>query len=166
MAEGDAEATLEKMRPLLRPDKVAEARVVLTRTMSKIHAGPIPSAEEMEHLERVHEGAAERCFAMAEREQAHRHDCDKAIIAKEFGFRGRGQYMAMIVVALVLAVVVVLAVMGDTKSAAWLGGVTLVGLVTAFTASKHIDSKADAPPAEPASTPAPQGKSAGKTNRR
>lgn len=76
-----ADAAFEKLRPMLRPEKQSEAKLVLTRAISKFHSGPIPSAEEMEHLERVHPGAADRCFRMAEKEQDHRHACDRDIIA-------------------------------------------------------------------------------------
>lgn len=150
VAEGAAaaEAAIEKLKPLLKPDKVAEARVVLARSMSKFHSGPIPSAEEMEHLERVHAGAAERCFSMAEKEQDHRHYCDRAIIDREFGLRSRGQWMAIGAVLLLLLTVGYIAYLGDTKAAASLGAATLVGLVLAFTASKYIETRAESGSAE------------------
>lgn len=145
----------EKLRPMLRPDKTREARVVLTRAISKFHSGPIPSAEEMEHLEQVHPGAADRCFRMAEKEQDHRHACERDIIKMEFSFRGRGQWFAMATVALLLCAVAYLAFLGDTRSAAVLGTATLVGLVTAWTASKYIDNKTDEISGKQAAPPPP-----------
>ena len=126
---------------MLRPEKQSEAKLVLTRAISKYHSGPIPSAEEMEHLERIHLGAADRCFRMAENEQNHRHACDRDIIGKEFRFRGRGQWFAMATVVLLLLAVAYLGYLGDTKSAATLGSVTLVGLVGAWTTSKYLENK-------------------------
>ncbi len=76
MAVLEEEATrraLDELRPLLKPDKAQEADRVLTRIMtrvvSKTHIGPIPSAAELEHLDRVQPGFANRCVEMAEREQ-------------------------------------------------------------------------------------------------
>lgn len=140
---------------MLRPDKAQEARVILTRAISKYHSGPIPSAEEMEHLEQVHPGAADRCFRMAEKEQDHRHSCERDIIAKEFSFRGRGQWFAMSTVIVLLCAVAYLAYLGDTRSAATLGSVTLVGLVTAWTASKYIEKKAEETDENDAAPPPP-----------
>jgi uncharacterized membrane protein len=144
-ADQSAEAALQKLRPLLRPDKEREARIILARTISKFHSGPIPSAEELEHLDRVLPGAANRCFELAEREQAHRHDCERTVIKYEFGFRGRGQWLAIAGLVFLLAIVAYLAFLGDTKSAAGLGAATIVGVVTAFTAGKYIESKAEGP---------------------
>jgi uncharacterized membrane protein len=96
---------------------------------------------------------------MAEKEQDHRHACDRDIISKEFGFRGRGQYFAMATVVLLLMAVAYLAFLGDTKSASALGSVTLVGLVGAWTASKYIENKPDAEPAAEAAPPPPTAKS-------
>jgi uncharacterized membrane protein len=152
------DAAIEQMKPLLRPEKVPEARIILAQTISKSHSGPIPSAEEMELLERVLPGAADRCFGMAEREQNHRHDCDKQIIEKEFAFRSRGQWMALGAVVLLLAAVAYLAFLGDTKSAAALGAATLVGLVAAFTASKLIEGRSEQEPSEPVVPMPPQKK--------
>ena len=131
------EDAFEKLRPMLRPEKAQEARVVLTRAISKFHSGPIPSAEELEHLEQILPGAADRCFRMAEKEQDHRHFCDRDIILKEFSFRARGQWFALATVIFLLSAVTYLAFLGDTVSAAALGTATLVGLVTAWTASKY-----------------------------
>lgn len=168
MADADAtvtDATLEKLKPLLKPDKLGEARVVLTRTMSKIHSGPIPSAEEMEHLEQIHPGAADRCFGMAEREQAHRHECEKMVISKEFTFRDRGQWMAISAVIVLLAAVAYIATLGDTRAAAGLGTATLVGLVYAFTVSKRIESRASEPEKTDVPAKAPSKSNAGKTTK-
>ena len=92
---------------------------------------------------------------MAEKEQDHRHSCDKDIIAKEFTFRGRAQHYALATVVLLLLAVGYLAFLGDTKSAAWLGVATLVGLVSAWTASRYIESHAeDTSAKEPEKLPA------------
>lgn len=90
---------------------------------------------------------------MAEKEQDHRHACERDIIGKEFSFRGRGQWFAMATVILLLCAVAYLAYQKDTKSAAALGSVTLVGLVAAWTAGKYIERDGSEDPPEPAPAP-------------
>jgi uncharacterized membrane protein len=155
--ESPAEEALQELKPYLLPNKAKEARLVLTRIVSKSHSGPIPSAEEMEHLERVLPGAANRCFEMAEREQRHRHDMGESIVSKEFSLRGRGQWIALAALILLLLIVGFVANIGDTQAAAWLGGATIVGVVSIFATGKIIEAKESAPEAEPerASTPVP-----------
>lgn len=161
------ESAIEGLRPLLRPEKADQARIVLTRAISKVHSGPIPSAEEMEHLERIQAGSADRCFRMAEKEQDHRHACDRDIIGKEFSFRGRGQVLCMFTVILLLGAVAYIAHLGDTKAAASLGSVTLVGLVSAWLGARYIENKpSDSDDGTESPKPRPQQQTKGKKGRR
>lgn len=166
--ESVADATLEKLKPFLKPDKTNDARLVLTQTVSKYHSGPLPPAEELEHLERILPGAANRVFEMAEREQQHRHIMGETIVTKEFALRGRGQWLAISAISLLLAAVGYLAYLGDTISAAGLGVATIVGVVGAFVTGKHIESRseeaAEAPPEKPQKTP--PSKTSNRKNRR
>jgi len=177
--ESPTEAALEKLEPYLLPNKAEEARTILARIVSKSHSGPIPSAEELEHLERVLSGSANRCFEMAEREQIHRHGVTEQIVEREFTLRGRGQILALIAMVLLLIVVGFLAYLGDTQAAAWLGSATIVGVVAIFATGKIIEAKEDAVGASaepsPSSPPRPGGtqkqigsgsKSRGKRRRR
>lgn len=141
--DGAVDEALEKLKPFLRPEKAKEARVVLTRTVSKPHSGPIPSADELEHLEQVLPGLADRVVSMAEREQSHRHGTMENLLDKEFALRGRGQWMALGALVLLLLAVVVIAWLGDTKSAAWLGAATIVAVVSVFITGRFYDSKED-----------------------
>jgi uncharacterized membrane protein len=154
VAEGQAaDAAFEQLRPLLKPEKTKEARLVLTRMVSKSHSGPIPSAEELELLEHVLPGAANRCFEMAEREQAHRHVMGESIVTKEFSLRGRGQWLAIFALVCLLGMVGWLAYLGDTKAAAWLGAATIVGVVSVFVTGKFIEQRDVADDEPPSSTP-------------
>lgn len=123
--------------------------MVLARIVSKSHSGPIPSAEEVEHLERTLPGAANRCFEMAEREQRHRHSITEKVVDREFRLRGRGQWLALFALILLLVVVAYLAFLGDTQAAAWLGSATIVGVVAIFATGKIIEAKEDAASAAP-----------------
>jgi uncharacterized membrane protein len=141
--DSPTESALVKLEPYLRPEKAQEARLVLARIVSKSHSGPIPSAEELEHLEKVLPGSANRCFEMAEREQGYRHGVMERIVEREFSLRGRGQYLALAAMLLLLTVVGFLGYLGDTQAAAWLGSATIVGVVTVFATGKLIESKED-----------------------
>ncbi len=141
--DGAADEALEKLKPYLRPEKAKEARTVLTQVVSKSHSGPIPSAEELEHLEAVLPGLADRVVSMAEREQNHRHGTVTSLLTKEFSLRGRGQWIALVALAMLLVAVVGIAWLGDTKSAAWLGGATIVAVVSIFVTGRLFDTRND-----------------------
>lgn len=143
-----ADAALEQLKPYLKPDKTQAAALVLTRMVSKSHSGPIPSAEELEHLDHVLPGAAGRCFDMAERDQAHRHDIERKIVDREFSLRGRGQALAIVGLLLLLMVVAFMAYLGDTKAAAALGAATIVGVVAIFVTGRRYDAKESSSDAE------------------
>lgn len=114
--------------------------MILTRVVSKSHSGPIPSAEELEHLEHVIPGAADRVFTMAENEQNHRHNTTDVLIDKEFSLRNKGQNLAIMALTLLLATVGYIAYLGDTKSAAMLGAGTIVAVVSIFITGRWFDS--------------------------
>lgn len=133
----------------MRQDKIGDAKIVLTQVVSKSHSGPIPSAEELEHLERVLPGLANRVVSMAETEQNARHSTTQNIISKEFALRSRGQWLAILAMCLLLVTVSFIAWLGDTQSAAWLGGATIIGVVSVFVTGRWFDAaeaEADALP--------------------
>jgi uncharacterized membrane protein len=124
----------------LKPEKIGEGKRFLARVVSKSHSGPIPSAEELEHLERVMPGLANRVVIMAEKEQNIRHSTTNKVIDKEFTLRGNGQLLAIFALSMLLLTVGYMAYLGDTKSAAWLGGATIVGVVSMFVTGRWFDS--------------------------
>lgn len=146
--DGVADEALEGLKPLLQPGKEAAARIVLTKTVSKSHSGPIPSADELEQLEAVQPGLADRVVAMAEREQAHRHGTLETLMEKEFKLRGRGQWMALAALFLLLVAVLGIAWLGDTKAASWLGGATIAAVVSVFVTGRLFDAGEAKSPAQ------------------
>lgn len=118
--------------------------------VSKSHSGPIPSAEELEHLERVLPGLANRVVSMAEKEQNMRHGTTDKIITKEFSLRSVGQWLAILALILLLTTVAYIAFLGDTKSAAWLGAATIAAVVSVFVTGRWFDaSETDELPSPP-----------------
>jgi uncharacterized membrane protein len=90
---------------------------------------------------------------MAEREQQHRHSMGETIVKKEFALRGRGQWLAIVAISLLLGAVGYIAYLGDTKSVMALGAATIVGVVATFVSGKYIESRSEsedqAPPEKP-----------------
>ncbi len=82
---------------------------------------------------------------MAEREQHHRHGVEKDLVKKEFTLQERGQRIALGVLILLLALIAYIASTGAADAAAWLGGVTIVGVILAFTAPKLAASLSAGP---------------------
>lgn len=105
------------------------------------HQGPLPPAEELERLERVLPGSADRYFQIAEREQTHRHRMESTVVRREFGLRSLGQWLALAALCLVILAVCYIAQLGDTASAAAFGTATVLGVVAIFATGRRYDAK-------------------------
>lgn len=55
---------------LVGPDGGTVLQLGISKTIQKVHSGPLPPAETLEGYNQVVQGGAERVFAMAERDQA------------------------------------------------------------------------------------------------
>lgn len=135
---------IESLKPYLKTGTEPEAISTVRRYtfQHKLHIGPIPPAEELEHLERIHPGLADRCMNMAEKEQAHRLSLDSAILSKEFTLKSTGQWLALAALALLVTVTAYLAYLGFGKESAYLGVGTIVGVVAIFVTGRHLESRA------------------------
>lgn len=116
-------------------------------------SGPLPPADEMGRYERVLSGAAGRIFAMAEQEQAHRHEQEKRqqsintkvqeanvrsadanIRTQDASIREirRGQWMAFALGAGYLAITLTLGLQGYQIAASVLGLSGVAAVATVF----------------------------------
>lgn len=132
--------------------KAAVARVVMSAmTMQRErHRGPLPSPRQLREYEDCLPGVAERIVAMAEREQAHRHE-----ISSRFGdFRNntlehvktrdfRGQIFGTILSLSVIALSFYMVALGFATTAGVLAGGTLVGLAGVFVTRQRATSGSD-----------------------
>jgi len=89
-SEGVAASALDRLVQALDSasedvDPKAIARVLL----SESYRGAFPHPAVLNQLNNVIPDGAERAFSMTEREQAHRHECDKLIIESENAARKR-----------------------------------------------------------------------------
>ncbi|MDE1145635.1 MAG: DUF2335 domain-containing protein [Azospirillaceae bacterium] len=112
----------------------AEATLAISRIVEVVAAyqGPLPLPAHFEHYDRVLPGSAERILSMAEREQAHRHYVDRfngfGSLALAFG----GVMSAILVCLAIIGGIIYCAGQGWTPAVVALGGLGLVGIVTAF----------------------------------
>lgn len=112
-------------------------------TLTTSHTGPLPPPEILARYEQAFPGCAERIIAMAEKQAAHRQQCElrlvDAPIAEARAGRveaKRGQMCAVVTVltAFVCAAAIVIVqpnAPGATVATA-LSGTTILGIVTAF----------------------------------
>lgn len=106
---------------------VIETQLQVTR-----HSGPLPPPEVIEAYEKVSPGAAATIIAMAEREQAHRHDMEKTALNGAIERDKRGQRIGGIAVILALLVAFVLGYFGHTGLAGTIATTTLIGIAAIF----------------------------------
>lgn len=128
-------------------------------------SGPLPDPAVLAGYEAILHGAAERVFAMAEREQAHEHEFRRTVVGYERDYLARGQWFALIAVLAICSVAGVIAWSGAPVAAATLAGAVVVGLAGAFLTgrignAKRVPESSDAdettekPKAKPAKRPA------------
>lgn len=105
--------------------------------------GPIPDPASLAALKQLVPDAPERILAMAEdearaRRELTQRDHDSANLAKEVDVKGyhlgiaRGQWMAFLLLSLVVVGSVVCSLHGDTKSAIALASVGIVNIAATF----------------------------------
>ena len=98
--------------------------------------GPLPPPTDLREYERIVEGAAERILQMAEREQMVAHELAKEAARSVALATRRGQIVGLISVVSALGVAVWLGHLGHALAAGAVGTTTVVGLATAFLATR------------------------------
>ena len=107
------------------------------------YSGPLPHPEILQAYEQVHPGIAERIVQRFEKESDHRQAIELKVVDAQINRDNadvsevkRGQLFAFVLGAMGLLVGGAVALYGPTDAHAYagagIGGVTLVGLVTAF----------------------------------
>jgi uncharacterized membrane protein len=125
-----------------QPQDDRQQQPVILAQFGQHHSGPLPAPADLEHYERVYPGAAERIFAMAEREQAHRQERERHVDAVNSASAKRGQWLGAVIVLLAMSGAVAIGLLhGPWQIAAALVGVPLLSVVRDFTRGQR--------PAEP-----------------
>lgn len=146
-ASTSAHEIVAKLTPMLRPDKKGEAERVIAMSLTKVHSGPLPAPDDLARYEAISPGAADRIISMAEANMNHRHTMDRTIVASEYGLRTRGQWLALVALIVMLAVIAFTFWIGHPIEATVLGGGTLVTVTGMFLArDKEPKAEDEAPP--------------------
>ena len=99
--------------------------------------GPLPPPRDLREYEQVVEGAAERILQMAEREQRAGHESAFETARNAALATRRGQVVGLVSVVSALGAAVWLGHQGHGIAAGAVGTTTVVGLATAFVATRR-----------------------------
>ncbi len=142
--EQPARELVEKLKPVLRPERKQEAERVIGMMMQKFHQGPLPAPEDLAHYEQICPGSAERIIAMAERNQIHRHELEAESLKCEYRLQSRGQWLAISALAAMLLLIGFTFWLGQPIAGSILGGGVLVAIVGMFlTRGRSADEDQD-----------------------
>jgi uncharacterized membrane protein len=102
------------------------------RRSLSIQTGPIPPAEELEALDAVVPGAAERIIATFERQVTHRHGLESRKLAADIRSERRGSYQGLAIAITALLVAAYLGYAGHGVAAGVVGGIDIAALAAVF----------------------------------
>ncbi|WP_336708893.1 MULTISPECIES: DUF2335 domain-containing protein [unclassified Cedecea] len=106
-------------------------------------SGPLPPPDIISGYDKVVPGGAERIFAMAEKEQSHRHTMDSTAVNGAINKDKRGQCMGFSIAIIILAIASVFAWRGSTTFAGTLIAIDLIGLVSVFVLGRRLPKSED-----------------------
>ena len=151
--QDDLEEQAKAVPAALRIDEEAPSPATLMAEFTAL-SGPLPPPEMLAQYEEILPGAAERILSMAERQAEHRQkmerdesnadralkrdesESDRALDGEELRLTHRREMSGIVagaaVVFGVLVTAVILAFLGATTPAAWLGGSSLAALAGVF----------------------------------
>lgn len=147
-------AIVQRVEPLLRPDKRQEGMQIVTALIQKSHQGPLPTPEDYGGYEAVLPGAAERILTMAESNLDHRQSLERDIFDAEHSLQSRGQWFAIIALLAMLSLIGFTFWMGQPIAGSILGGATIAAIVGMFLRSSQAQPKERPQPAAKAKPPA------------
>lgn len=130
----DEQATNKSQnKPPTKPSAPAQRQQGQASSQVKAEfSGPLPPADALEKYERVSPGAAKRIIAMAERESNHRHELERTLVDNEYKQASRGQNCAATLGALAIVLGTIAGILGAQLAGSVIGGLVVVGLVSAF----------------------------------
>ena len=138
--------------PSVVPDEVLQAmppemRQATVTALARMSSGPLPQADEFAKYENAVPGAGDRILAMAEREQAHRHEKENKAMDYTARDVGRGAWMGMAVSLSFVALAAYGMWLGVTGPTLVFGGVGAAGVLSS--AWMLLRSSRTQPPDEP-----------------
>ena len=153
----DIEIDLKEKLPKQEQGKVMRVVREVVEKRAAFFSGPQPPPELIAEYERVAPGWGIKILEMGEREQLHRHHCDKTMLAQNdrelnqndswIQYLNRGQLFGLIAMVLVGGIGVYALFLHETTAACMCFGTFAIGAITAFV--KGPNSKESAPEAAP-----------------
>lgn len=119
--------------------RLARQQVQMTQSFS--FSGPLPPPQLLGQYNDVIPNGAERLMKMAEVQQNHRQELEKAVINGNVKAESRGQWMGLVVSVAVIGAGTYLAAIGRQITGGILVGVDVVALASVFVFGKHKQQK-------------------------
>lgn len=147
ISEKQVHNAVSVFQALLERSLEGNSQLEIIEERFRSHQGPLPSPDDLKAYDQVMPGLAERIVRQAEKEQEFRHNTNKDLIDREFTLRGRGQILAILALAMMLAIVAMMVWFGFATEGVLLGGSIIVGVITVFVTGKNSDNKSMEPKA-------------------
>lgn len=104
-------------------------------------SGPLPPPELLRQYQEIQHDLVERIMRQSERESAHRHEIDLALVNANREVTERGQRFGLIIATLALGVTFGALFLDMERAAMVLGGTTVVGLATVFVVGRWRETR-------------------------
>lgn len=108
---------------------------------ARFSSGPLPDPETLERYGQIVPGGAERIFAWAEQQSAHRQSLEKARLESDSKNEARGQWFAFVITMAVVAAGTFLSYAGQSTAGLSLMLADLALLAGVFVYGKRIQVK-------------------------
>jgi uncharacterized membrane protein len=146
-----ARQVLAKLEKLPQPEQQRVLSMVMVQSEHSMvaYSGPIPPVEDLERMERVVPGMANRVLVMAEEQQRHRHTLEKQVVPAQLKQSGRGQTFAFLLGLAGITGSVWLGLAGATAVACTLATVSIGTLAVTFLVGKNRERESRAKKNEP-----------------
>ncbi|MEM9403086.1 MAG: DUF2335 domain-containing protein [Pseudomonadota bacterium] len=102
---------------------------------------PLPPAAMLQQYDDISPGFADRIITSSEKEQDHRHYCEKSGLGASIQAEQRGQYLAFAIAVVMIAITASLIYLDKNIGASIFGSVTLLGLVSIFATGRLLPSR-------------------------
>lgn len=107
----------------------------------KTHSGPLPDPETLVQYNSIIPNGADRIMTMAEKQQDHRIDIEKAVITSQNRQSQLGQIFGLVIGLFGIVCGTFLAYKGETVVGSIIAGGTVVSLVSVFVIGKRKQKK-------------------------
>jgi uncharacterized membrane protein len=114
------------------PEEKRSLAVSLMVERNLNYESPLPPPEIIDYYEQKAPGAAGRLLTMAEKEQAHRHRAELAMIEADTKQALRGSYLGLSVFVLLIIAILASIFLGSVSVAIGLCGIGAVGIIGNF----------------------------------